>query len=64
MGFAGARLGAPNSAEGSAEDVEPDRVLAVLHADLGAEEVANLMTVGATMTEDQAIEDALTVERD
>ncbi|MGB8909754.1 MAG: helix-turn-helix domain-containing protein [Candidatus Cybelea sp.] len=58
LGFADAHIAAMGFAREILGKQEYDRVLAVLRDAMGAELVANLMSEGAAMTEDQAVAEA------
>jgi predicted ATPase len=60
LGFVNARITATGSARQYTEAQEYDRVLAALQDAMGAQAVAELMAEGAAMTEDRAVEEALT----
>jgi predicted ATPase len=59
LGFVNARISALGSSRWRHQQQEYDGALAVLHETLGADQAAQLMTVGAAMIEDEAIEEAL-----
>ena len=61
LGFIDARLAAMGSGREDGEQHEYDRALAVLREALGANAVAKLITEGAALTEEQAVEEALTI---
>jgi predicted ATPase/transcriptional regulator with XRE-family HTH domain len=60
FGFVDARLAALGSANG-VEQLEYDQVVVVLRDALGTDTVTELMVAGATMTEGQAVEEALAI---
>ena len=60
LGFVNARLAAMGSAMDEGLNAERDRALAILRKTMGATRFANLMAEGSTLTEDEAVEDALT----
>jgi tetratricopeptide (TPR) repeat protein len=60
FGFVDARLMALGSAN-AVEQLEYDQVLVVLRDALGTDMVTALMVAGATMTEEQAVEEALAI---
>ena len=59
LGFADARMAAMGSARGSANVFNRERALAALHDQIGEDAVAELMALGAAMTQDEAVEEAL-----
>ena len=59
LGFVDARIAAMGSARGYVGQLEYDRVLKMLHAAMGVDVVANLMSEGESMTEEQAVNEAL-----
>ncbi|HEV3092532.1 MAG TPA: tetratricopeptide repeat protein [Candidatus Cybelea sp.] len=59
LGFVDARIAALGSVRGHVGQLEYDRVLKVLHAAMRPDVVANLMLEGETMTEEQALNEAL-----
>ncbi|MGB8910285.1 MAG: helix-turn-helix domain-containing protein [Candidatus Cybelea sp.] len=61
LGFVDAHLAALGSARSYAEEQEYDRVRARLRDVLGADEVAELMTEGAVMTLERAVDNALEI---
>jgi predicted ATPase/DNA-binding XRE family transcriptional regulator len=59
LGFIDARLATTGSAVVLWQQQEHDRVLNIVREAMGADTTAKLMAVGAAMTEDQAVEEAL-----
>jgi predicted ATPase/transcriptional regulator with XRE-family HTH domain len=59
LGFVDARIAAMGSARDYLAQQEYDRVLAVLRSAMGTDSVANLMSQGEAMTEEQAMKQAL-----
>jgi hypothetical protein len=59
LGFVDARLATMGSAVVVWQQKEHDRVLRVICEAIGADTAAQLMTLGAAMTQDQALEEAL-----
>ncbi|MGA8534116.1 MAG: helix-turn-helix domain-containing protein [Candidatus Tumulicola sp.] len=62
LGFVDARLAAMGSPRHQHEQPEYDQALVVLRAAIDADALVKLMTEGATMTEEQAVEQALTMQ--
>ena len=61
LGFVDARLEALASGRDFIERPQYERVLAVLHETLGSDALAKVMAAGATMSEDQAVEEAFAI---
>jgi tetratricopeptide (TPR) repeat protein len=59
LGFVDKRLASLDVADWYTEAQEHDRVLAVLHDTIGSDELLQLMATGAQMTQDEAVEYAL-----
>ena len=61
LGFVDARLEALESGRDFIEQPQYERILAVLRETLGADALVNLRAEGATMNEDQAVEEAFAI---
>lgn len=61
LGYVDARIAALGTPRGFTEQQERDRIVAVLHAALGDDEMTDLLELGASLDEDQAVGEALVI---